>query len=100
MILLLWLSDMITLLLGIALMIGGFFLFFTGRNGSKKNSVSASGGSVAIGGSNRGQLTNINVGSPQRQHQGGHGITILAIVVEIIGIGVVIWHALHLAVSK
>jgi hypothetical protein len=88
---------MTTLILGIALMILGVVLFLVGRKGSKSTSVRASGGSIAIGGSNSGQITNINSHSHNKDGHGGHGVTVIAIIVEIIGIVVVIWHAIHLS---
>ncbi|HXP41430.1 MAG TPA: hypothetical protein VN833_14290 [Candidatus Acidoferrales bacterium] len=91
-------DTMYALALGVALMIAGIVLLLIGRKGGPKNtSVTATGGSVAIGGSNTGQITNINRTSLKTSGHGGHGITILAIIVEILGMGVVIWHAWHLA---
>jgi uncharacterized membrane protein len=84
--------------IGIGLMIIGAILFFTGRSQSKKNSVNASGGSVAVGRDNSGPITNTNIGSPQKaSHSGGHTLTIIGILVEVAGIAVTIWHAMHLA---
>lgn len=81
--------------LGIGLMILGIILFALGRSSRNTSSVNASGGSVAIGGSNSGSITNINRAS--KSHEGGHAITIIATVVEVIGIAVTIWNATHLA---
>lgn len=88
------------LYIGIALMVVGIVLIFCGRKGSKNTSVTASGGSVAVGGSNRGRISNVNVSSQQTQHEGGHAVNVIGIVVEIIGIAVVIWHAIHLASTR
>jgi len=83
-------------LFGIGLMIAGAVLFFLGRGKSKRVSVHASGGSVAVGGDNIGPITNINQTHKERRAE-GHGITVLAIVVELVGIAVIIWHTMHLA---
>lgn len=84
-------------LIGIGLMIAGAVLFLFGRAQSKRTLVSASSGSVAIGGNNSGTITNTNVSQTNKVHNvGEHGITVLAIVVELTGIAVTIWHAMHL----
>lgn len=84
---------------GIGLIVLGIVLFLIGRRLSRRNTVSADRGSIAIGGSAYGPITNLNTGTG-REHSGSapHWITIVAIVVEIAGIAVTIWHALHLAV--
>ncbi len=76
-------------------MIVGGLLFLLSRR-SRRTSVKADRGSVAIGGSNLGSVTNINLGSEQT-HTSGHALTYISIVVELIGIAAVIWHATHLA---
>jgi hypothetical protein len=68
-----------------------------GRLPSKRSSVNASGGSVAAGGDISGSITNINTSSQKEHIRGGHGVTVLAIIVELIGIAVMIWHVRHLA---
>jgi hypothetical protein len=84
-------------LIGIGLMIAGAVLFFFGRAQSKRTSVHASSGSVAVGGNNSGTITNTNISQTNKLHSaGGHGITVLAIVVELAGIAVTIWHVMHL----
>lgn len=84
--------------IGIGLMLAGAVLFFVGSARSKRVSVSASSGSVAVGGNSSGPIVNTNINQPNREHStGGHGITVLAILVELAGIGVTIWHAMHLA---
>jgi uncharacterized membrane protein len=85
-------------LIGIGLMVAGAVLFFFDHAQSKRRSVHASGGSVAVGGNNSGTITNTNVNQASKVHgAGGHGIvTVLAIVVELLGIAVTIWHAMHL----
>jgi hypothetical protein len=82
--------------IGIGLIIAGALIFVVGRLRSKRVSVRASGGSVAVGGSSSGPITNVNIDS-HKTNEPGHGLTIVAIVVETLGIAVVIWHALHLA---
>jgi hypothetical protein len=82
---------------GIALIILGVLIFLFGKR-SNRSSVQASHGSVAVGGQNNGTIQNTNISHSAASHgAGGHGITILAIGVELIGIGVTIWHAWHLA---
>ena len=84
---------MTLLLLGIGLMIAGGVLFALGR----RPVVKASSGSVAVGGNSSAPITNVNVGSHNKNAaHGSHAITVVAIFVEIIGIAVVIWHAWHL----
>ncbi|MCV0438919.1 MAG: hypothetical protein K5880_09825 [Hydrogenophaga sp.] len=86
------------LYVGLALMLLGVVLFLTGRRaGSRSVRVEASGGSVAVGGSNKGSITNVNLGAPPLAPHETHWLTWVAIVVELIGIGVTIWHAFHLA---
>lgn len=80
---------------GLGLIVMGILLFAIGRR--KRNGTIASHGSVAIGRDNSGSIFNINQLAPQSGHSGGHAITILAIFVELIGIGVTLWHAYHLA---
>ena len=85
-------------IVGIGLIALGIVLFLIGRRPSRRSTVSTDRGSIAIGGSAYGPITNLNTGAG-REHSGSahHRITILAIVVEIAGIAVTIWHALHLA---
>lgn len=86
------------LYIGLALMALGAVLFLVGRRaGSRSNRVEASGGSIAVGGSNKGSITNVNLGAPSPTPHGTHWLTWVAIGVELVGIGVTIWHALHLA---
>lgn len=85
------------LYIGIGLIVLGFLLFLFIFL-SRKPSVSADGGSTAMGGSNSGIVLNTNINQPKEEkHSGGHGLTIVAIIVEIVGIGVTLWHAFHLA---
>ncbi len=83
--------------LGTGLMALGAILFFVGRLHVKRDSVRASGGSVAIGGNNTGSITTTNINQRDKPHSNGHLITMVAIFVEIAGIAVTIWHAMHLA---
>jgi hypothetical protein len=85
-------------MIGIGLILLGIVLFLIGRRPSRRNTVSADRGSIAIGGSAYGPVTNLNAGT-DKEHSAssGHRITILAIFVEIAGIAVTVWHALHLA---
>lgn len=76
----------------------GIVLFLGNRAKSKTVRVEASGGSVAIGGNNRGSITNKNLGTPTAAIHTSHTwLTIVSIAVELMGIAVVIWHAWHLA---
>ncbi len=75
-------------------MVVGVLLFAVGRR--KQSSAVASNGSVAVGGNNSGSIVNINQPSAPPSHSGGHGLTIAAIIVELVGIGVTLWHAYHL----
>jgi hypothetical protein len=84
---------MIGLLIGIGLLLLGAILFVIGRQASRQ--VAASQGAVAVGGDNRGQITNISSGSTAAPTH-GHGLTYVAIAVELIGIVVTLWHAWHL----
>lgn len=91
------------LYLGIALMVLGVVLLFIGRppkSKSKSIHVQASGGSVAVGGVNKGSIANVNLGSPSPAPHGHKWLTVLAIVVEVIGMAVVLWHAWHMASAK
>jgi hypothetical protein len=85
---------MIQYALGFGLMLVGLVMFIAGRALGKRRSVNASGGSVAVGGSNSGPITNANVGAT---HKHNSALTVTSIVVELLGIAVVIWHAVHLA---
>lgn len=88
------------LYLGLALMVLGVVLFLVSRRtGSRNVRVDASGSSVAVGGNNKGSITNVTLGVPSRATHGTHWLTWVAIIVELIGIGVTIWHALHLAAT-
>ena len=82
---------------GFALMILGAALFLAGRRaGSKNVRVEASGGSIAVGGNNKGSITNLSMGAPPPASHGNHWLTWLGILVELVGIGVTLWHARHL----
>jgi hypothetical protein len=85
------------LILGFALMVFGLVLFLVGRSKSTIVRVEANNGSVAIGGKNSGTITNTNIGAVPVASHGSHWLTILAIIVELAGMAVVIWHAWHLA---
>ena len=87
-------------LLGIGLMVVGGVLLLFGRSHNKRVSVHASGGSVAIGGSNSGTITNTNtnINQPNKSHGGGHKtIAMIGALIELIGIAVTVWHAMHMA---
>ena len=97
-------DSKVELIVGVVLMVLGIVLFMFSR-GSKSKSVqvNASGGSVAVGGNNSGSI-NYNQPSqlapaapPAPAQHGSHALTWVAIAVELVGIGVTIWHAWHLA---
>jgi len=79
--------------IGLGLVVIGFFLFAAGRR--KQSGAVASNGSVAVGRDNSGTILNINQ-PPQSGHSGGHSLTLAAILVELVGIGVTLWHAYHM----
>ena len=85
------------LYVGLGLMALGIVLFVVSRSRSKTVRVEASGGSVAVGGKNRGSITNLNVGAPLAASHASHSLTYVAIGVELVGIAVTIWHAWHMA---
>lgn len=85
------------LYVGIVLIVLGAVLIVAGRARSKRVNVHASHGSVAVGGDNKAPIINTNIGAGPSQSHGGHGLTILGIAVELVGIVTVIWHAWHLA---
>jgi hypothetical protein len=86
--------------IGVALMVLGGILIFSSFRGSQRNKVHASGGSVAVGGNNSGPIINTNVHAPSPAHTPGvHWLTVIGIIVELAGIGVTVWHAMHLAAA-
>jgi hypothetical protein len=80
---------------GLGLMVVGILLFAVGRR--KRSSTVSSNGSVSVGGNNSGSIVNINQPSAPPNHSNGHGLTIMAMIVELVGIGVTLWHAYHMA---
>lgn len=91
---------MVGLILGVILMLIGGGLIYAGTKRNKKVDVVASNGSMAVGGNNTGVMINSaqNNAPPNPVHKShGGGLTILAIIVELAGIGVTVWHAVHLA---
>ena len=87
------------LYLGISLIVAGGILLFLGLRRSRRPSVSASHGSVAAGGNVSGSITNTNTNLNRgaAEQAPAHTLTVVAIFVEIAGICVTIWHALHMA---
>lgn len=85
------------LYLGLALMALGIVLFFADRSKSKTVRIEASSGSVAVGGKNTGSITNLNIATRPSPKHGVHSLTYVAIVVEVVGIVVTLWHAWHMA---
>lgn len=78
-------------------MVAGAALLFFSLRRSKHSSVQASDGSVAVGGNSYGNITNVKMSAPSTPSPRGHGLTVLAVIVEVVGIGVTLWHAFHLA---
>lgn len=97
-------DSQVELIVGVALMVLGIILFvFSRRSKSKSVQVIASGGSIAVGGNNSGSI-NYNqppqlapTAAPAPAQHGSHALTWVAIAVELVGIGVTVWHAWHLA---
>jgi hypothetical protein len=82
---------------GVGLMVFGVVLFGIAQI-FKGNTVKADNGSIAIGGDSGAPIINTHINQKAAEkHSGGHGLTYVAVVVELTGIGVTIWHALHLA---
>jgi hypothetical protein len=88
---------MVGLFCGIALMLIGAALYAVGRGSARRSNVHANDGSVAIGGDNSGPISNTKVGGPRPENAGHNSLTTLSIAVEVIGIAVTVWHAIHLA---
>lgn len=86
-----------TLLIGLVLVLLGIVLLLVGRRkrgGGGRPTVSASQGSVAVGGSSNAPIINSGtIASPEPE---GHWLTVVGIIVELGGIAAVIWHATHL----
>ena len=91
-------DSQVEVILAIALMVLGIVLFAVGRvSASKSVHVTATDGSVAVGRDNSGSIVNIkNAPGAPAQH-GSHTLTIVAIAVELVGIGVGLLHLWHQA---
>jgi hypothetical protein len=76
-------------------MVLGILLYLIGRFRSKHTSVNARDGSVAVGGNNSGQIINTNSGKAWSGDLAGRVVTIAAAVVELVGIGLAVWHLAH-----
>jgi hypothetical protein len=85
---------------GLGLIVMGPSLFVASRR--KRAGTAAANGSVAVGGHNSGPIFNANVNHSvlKSGHSGGHTITIVAILVELAGIAVTLWHTHHLLVAR
>jgi nitrate reductase gamma subunit len=87
-----WLHiGVIIILLGIVL------LLVDRRNHSRgrRSTVSASHGSVAVGGNSNAPI--INASTVAKPEPSGRWLKVIGIIVELGGIAAVIWHATHLA---
>jgi hypothetical protein len=90
-------SQQIGLAAGIAMIVIGTILLVVSLMRRKRVMAQAHGG-IAIGGSvkNSTVISQSRSSTPHAKH-GGHGLTIVAIVVELVGIAVTLWHASHMA---
>jgi hypothetical protein len=86
-------STLIGLVAGIVLIVIGTSLLIVSLLRRKRVTVQANGG-IAIGGGVK-NSTVVNRSAPPKH--GGHGLTVIAIVVELVGIVVTLWHAYHMA---
>lgn len=87
------------LYLGLMLVVVGVVLLCAVVASSKKGRASAVNGSVAVSGDVQGGISNIQANRSAKGSGHSRVLTITAVVVEIVGIVVVIWHALHMAKS-
>lgn len=90
-------EKMNVLFIGVILIILGFVLLFVSRRNrrdGKRSTVSASQGSVAVGGDANAPI--FNSGTIASPEPGGHWLTVVGIIAELGGIAAVIWHATHL----
>ncbi len=87
-------------LFGLGLVAIGVVLHLVGRGLSKGRAVSASHGSIAIGGNSSGPIVNTNTEANRGEGLGHNWIHIIAIITEVAGITVTVWHASHSAVIK
>lgn len=86
------------MILGLILIIAGLVLLTFSLIRNKKVNVAANNSSMAVGGSNSGVMLNVNKSSAAPEpKKHGHGLTVLAMLVELVGIAVTLWHAMHLA---
>ena len=84
-------------LLGMTLIVLGILIYIVPKFFQRKNIVIAKSGSVVIQGNNAAPIQAINISAAEKpSHQGRHVVTYFSIVIEIIGIGTTIWHAMHL----
>lgn len=83
------------LFVGGTLIAAGIVLFLFSKRGRK---TTASSGSVAVGGDNRGSIVNTSHAPPANESHGTK-LTAIAIFVETIGIAVTLWHAYHMYYS-
>jgi hypothetical protein len=86
---------------GIGLTVLGVILFFLGRNSVRQDvkKVGRDDRSVSVGGDNSGLINtgSIGGGASTSDEKAGHShfLTWVAILVEVVGIGVTLWHAYH-----
>lgn len=80
----------------IALIVLGFVLILWGRSRSKTSTIKTNTGTVSIGRDNTGSVVNTTtIHAPDKSH--GQFLMTVGTIVEIFGIAVTIWHAVHLA---
>jgi hypothetical protein len=86
------------LLIGVAPIVSDLVLPFVDRRSrprARRSRVSASHGSVAVGGDSN--APTINASTVSSSEPGGHWLKVIGIIVELGGIAAVIRHATHLA---
>lgn len=89
-----------TYAIGIGLFVAGLILHVLVSVRKRRSTVNANDHSVAVGGSNFGNINNVNSATSKSDSPGGghhSALTLVAIVVELSGIAVTLWHAAHLA---
>jgi uncharacterized membrane protein len=91
-------EKMNLLLIGVILILLGIVLLLVDRQNrrrGRRSTVSASHGSVAVGGNSNAPI--INASTVAGPEPSGHLLKVIGIIVELGGIAAVIWHATHLA---
>ena len=90
-------STLIGLVAGIVLIVIGTSLLIVSLLRRKRVTVQANGGIAIGGGVKNSTVVNRSSSPAAPSKHGGHGLTVIAIVVELVGIVVTLWHAYHMA---